>query len=712
VIVQRLHGVSFTLIKVSSMTRDPRYDVLFEPVQIGPVTARNRFYQVPHCNGMGNRHPDGVAAMRGVKAQGGWAVICTEETEIHPTSDISPFHEGRLWDDRDIPALARMTEAVHEHGSLAGLELAHNGAHSPNLYSRETTFAPSHAACDMNYPVQARAMDKQDIADLRRWHRQAALRGRQAGFDLIYVYAGHDLSIFQHFLSRRHNHRNDEYGGSLENRVRLFREVIEDTKEAVGDTCAIAVRIAVDELMGDDGISSKGEGRDVIEMLAELPDLWDVCLSDWSNDSQTSRFSEEGFQEEYTAFVKKLTSKPVVGVGRFTSPDAMVSQIRRGVLDMIGAARPSIADPFLPKKIEEGRIDDIRECIGCNICVSGDNTIIPMRCTQNPTKSEEWRKGWHPELIDAKSSDDKVLVVGGGPAGLEAARALGQRGYQVALAEAGRELGGRVVHEAQLAGLSAWGRVRDYRVGQIQKMPNVEVFFESDLQPDDILEFGFDTVAVATGSTWRNDGVGRAHNLPVEGLDALALFTPDDWFHGRIGADTLPAGDVVLFDDDQFYLGGVLAETIQKAGRQVVYVTPAAEVSPFTHNTLEQTRIQRRLLEIGVVIKPHRLLGGADNGLLSLACVFTGTREHLDCGSVMMVTTRLPSDGLYTDLVARRSEWHDAGIKNVLPVGDAQVPGTIAAAVYSGHRFARELDTPVSNDVVAFKRELPELEAR
>jgi dimethylamine/trimethylamine dehydrogenase len=409
--------------------RDPRYDILFTPVQLGPVVAKNRFYQVPHCNGMGHAMPLAHAAMREMKAAGGWAVVSTEECEIHPSSDETPYVEARLWDDRDIPALALMCDKVHAHGALAALELVHNGPAASNLYSREVLLAPSPQPTKYVYPAQARAMTRHDIREYRRWHREAAVRGKRAGMDIIYVYAAHDLSLPMHFLQRRRNQRTDEYGGSLENRVRLLREVLQDTRDAVGDTCAVALRFATEEFLGPGGVEL-AEAKDIVAMLAELPDVWDVNVAAWYNDSVPSRFAASGAQEPFIDFVKRSTSKPVVGVGRFTSPDAMVAQIRRGVLDLIGAARPSIADPFLPKKIEEGRIDDIRECIGCNVCVSGDMTISPIRCTQNPTMGEEWRRGWHPEQIQPSRSASRVLVVGAGPAGLEAARALASAAMQ------------------------------------------------------------------------------------------------------------------------------------------------------------------------------------------------------------------------------------------------------------------------------------------
>ena len=681
--------------------RDPRYDVLFEPVRIGPVLARNRFYQVPHCNGMGWAQPRALASLRGVKAEGGWAVVSTEEVEIHPTGDCEPFHEGRLWSDADIPALALMADAVHEHGALAAIELTHHGASCANYGTREVPLAPSHRPIVYYAPVQARAMDKRDIRDYREWHRDAALRSKRAGFDIVYVYASHDLSLPVHFLQRRKNDRTDEYGGSLENRVRLLREVIEDTKNAVGDRCAVAVRLGVDELLGPNGITSAGEGREVIEMLAELPDLWDVNISNWSNDSQTSRFAKEGYQEDYTKFVKSVTTKPVVGVGRFTSPDTMVSQVHRGVLDFIGAARPSIADPFLPRKLEEGRADDIRECIGCNICVSSDYSSSNLRCTQNPTMGEEWRRGWHPQRIAPKTSDGTVLVVGAGPAGLEAALAAAHRGYEVRLAEASMELGGRVAREAALPGLREWLRVRDWRVGQLNKLGNVQIYRDNTLDAASILELDARHVVLATGSRWRRDGVGRENGEAVPGFAGEAVFTPDDIMEGR-----LPSGPVVIFDDDHYYMGGVLAERCVAAGLRVTLITPAAIPSAWTANTLEALPIARRLARLGVEVVTHANVVGFDGHSVRWVNGLTDAVSAREARAVITVTARLPVDGLFTALVTQSDRWGDAGIASVTRVGDCYAPGTIQAAVYSGHKCVREMDeTPVPAHLV--RRELP-----
>jgi dimethylamine/trimethylamine dehydrogenase len=683
--------------------RDPRYDVLFEPVRLGPVTARNRFFQVPHCNGMGHRDPTAHAVMRGVKAEGGWAVVCTEEVEIHPDSDISGFVEGRLWDDADLPMHERLVEQVHAHGALAGIEPVHGGMAAANLYGRIPPQGPSHRPVATFDPIQARRMSRDDIATLRRHHRAAVERSLRAGYDVVYVYAAHGLTTLQHFLSRRTNDRTDEYGGSLANRARLLREVLEETRELCDGRAAVACRICVDELAGEEGIE-RSETEEVLDLLGELPDVWDLMVGYWEDDSISSRFGEEAWTEKYFRGLKQLTSKPVVGVGWLTSPDTMVRLVRDGVLDLIGAARPSIADPFLPRKIEEGRLDDIRECIGCNVCITGDWTATPIRCTQNPSMGEEWRRGWHPERFRTRGSDAKVLVVGAGPAGLEAAMALGKRGYEVVLAEATRELGGRVAREARLPGLAPWIRVVDYRRGQLAKLPNVELALESMVGADDVLEYGFEHVAVATGARWRADGVGRRHTRPIPLDPELETLTPDDLLAGR-----LPEGRrVVVFDDDHFYLGGVLAELLVREGRSVAVVTPAPRVSEWTVNTMDQPRIQRRLLELDVGLETDHDLVGAEGGVARVACTYTGREHDLPCDAVVLVTARLPEDGLAVELEARRDEWGEAGVLSVRPVGDALAPGTIATAVWDGRRFAEELDAP-SRDGLPYLREVVEL---
>jgi dimethylamine/trimethylamine dehydrogenase len=627
--------------------------------------------------------------------------VCTEEVEIHHSSDLTPYFEGRLWSDEDIPALALMAEAVHKHGSLAGIELVYNGYDASNLYSRVPSLAPSSMGTigGSGYePVQTRRMDKEDIRNLRKWHRDAALRAKRAGFDIVYCYAAHGMTAAIQFILKRYNDRTDEYGGSLENRVRLFRELIEDTKETVGDTCAVAVRFAVDELLGEEGITHQGEAYDVVAMLAELPDLWDVNISNWSNDSVTSRFGKEGHQEKYISFVKQLTTKPVVGVGRYTSPDSMVSAIKRGVMDMIGAARPSIADPFLPTKIKEGRIEDIRECIGCNICVTGDTRYVPIRCTQNPTMGEEWRRDWHPEVIAPKKSDTEIMIIGAGPAGLEAARALGQRGYEVTLLEARKELGGRVLRESALPGLNEWRRVMDWRLTQIRKMKNVSVYPSSPMTATEILEIGVQNIIVATGATWRRDGMGRTLRKPIRGFDLQNVYSPDDLMNMNMeSGSSLPKlqerapalQNFVIYDDDHYYMGGVLAELLTQQGCDVSLITPAPLVSYWSQFTLEQERIQRQLMKLGVKLYPQTILSEIQNDCVRLTNAISGNEVELPRDGVVLVSDRISNDSLYYEL---KPALEEGKLSSLRVIGDAEAPNIIAQAVFSGHLAAREFE--------------------
>jgi dimethylamine/trimethylamine dehydrogenase len=272
-----------------------------------------------------------------------------------------------------------------------------------------------------------------------------------------------------------------------------------------------------------------------------------------------------------------------------------------------------------------------------------------------------------------------VLVVGGGPAGLEAATALGQRGYEVTLAEAGKALGGRVTLESALPGLAEWARVRDWRIAQLNKLPNVEIFLDSQLDAGQIVEFGADCVALATGARWRTDGLGRWFESAIETSDRARILTPDD-----IMAGARPEGPVVIFDDDHYYMGGVIAEQLRSSGLEVTLVTPDGVVSSWTSSTDEQYRIQARLLELGVQIETSTVLESVRNDSAVLACAYTGKQREVAAGCAVMVTSRVPSDALYHAL----SEQIE-----IARVGDCSAPGTIAAAVFAGHRYARDLDS-------------------
>ncbi len=655
------------------MKQNQKYSVLFEPVKIGPVTTKNRFYQVPHCSGLGHLKPQAEAAMRAVKAQGGWGVVSTQESEIHPSSDISPFITQRIWDKKDIPALRLITDAVHSHEALAAIELVHNGYHSTNHFSRIPPLGPTNMSVDAIYPKQARKIRKAEIVEFRRWHRQAALNAKAAGFDIIYVYAGHNMTLAHHFMLPELNTRNDEYGGSLENRVRLTRELLEETKDAVGDTCGIAFRFAVDELKGKDGMQSNEEGRAVVELLSELPDVWDVNISDWPNDSLSTRFEpNEGYQIPYIEFVKKVTTKPVVAVGRLSSPDLMISLIKRNIVDLIGAARPSIADPYLPNKIKEGRTDEIRECIGCNICVSCDS----------------------------------ALVVGSGPAGLECSMQLARRGYHVILSEASDFLGGRVQFESSLKGLSTWARVSDNRVHEIQQKANIDIYKRSTVTLDLIDELDINNIFLATGCHWRNDGIGRSNRHGITGLSNANVLTPTDII---IQQDSLKES-IVIYDDDQGYLAGVIADHLSSAGHNITFVTPASVVSPWTVHTLEQERIQTTLLNQGVNIIVNKTLVHAREGSVDARCIYTQRVSQIPCKTLVLVTERLPEISLYEQLISSIKGMSTNKNRYIELIGDALAPGLIADAIYSGHLAAENFETPeIEIERAMYMREIPNL---
>ncbi|MDG2460982.1 MAG: FAD-dependent oxidoreductase [Luminiphilus sp.] len=664
----------------------PSHRVLFEPVQIGPVIAPNRFYQVPHASGMTEANPRVRAAFRETKAEGGWGVVSTGAVSIHPSSDDSPLPFARLWNDADIASHTLTTDAIHRHGSLAAVELWHGGAAVMNRTSRLPPLSPSGiswAATHVGFMGQLRPkkMTTADIDAVLHWQRLATRRALDAGFDILYVYAGMGYLGYE-FLLPEYNHRLDGYGGSLENRVRFVREMLEVTRDEAGRHAAVALRISLEELRAKPAEHYESEAHGVVSLLSDVPDLWDVKMDSSPTDCGASRFRPEGAHEPVIDFVKRVTDRPVVGVGRFTSPDTMVSQINRGVLDFIGGARASIADPFLPSKIREGRSDDIRECIGCNICIASWHDGVPVRCTQNATAGEEWRRNWHPERYTRIEAPSNLLIVGGGPAGLEAAVVAARQGMEVTIAEQAGDWGGRVLSESQLPGMATWRRVRDHRVWLLSQMGNVAMFTNSELDAETALGFGADHIAIATGSRWTRR-LYSALEIPTEPMNTPQVFTPDDVFASRVTGDRL-----LVFDFDNYYLGGVIAEHLATQGRTVTYASPAGHASAWTFMTNELPFVYQALARHNVVIHTSTNLMTFDGHRAMLQNLFNATPMELDVDGIVIVGHREPHDDIYETLI-QTTKTDDA--TSVHLVGDALAPGAIVHAVHSGHGFARSL---------------------
>ena len=684
------------------MSTDPRHAILFEPVQVGPKTLPNRFYQVPHASGFGSGKPRTHAAFRGIKAEGGWGGVCTDYAPVSPDSDETFAVASDAYSADDVRRLGLVADAIHAHGALAGIELYHGGDWSLNGESRRPRLVPSQRASSTRYGGSAKQMTLADIARVRDEFVTAARRAREVGFDIVYVYGAHGYLMTQ-FLSQVTNQRTDAYGGSLVNRARFQRETLEAVRDAIGDDCAIAVRTAVapgHELVGID----PDEMLEFIALLDADVDLWDVNVGGWPEDSGTSRYYPEAHQQPWTSRVRQVTQKPIVGVGRFTNPDTMSALVRSGELDLIGAARPAIADPFLPTKIREGRLDEIRECTGANVCILKEETFHHVGCIQNATAGEEYRRGWHPELfLRPEHPERPVLVVGGGPAGMECAVVLGRRGYEaVHLVDAGDGLGGKLRWTRQLPTLGDWGRVIDHRVVALASLDNVEVILGRRMSVSDVLDYGAEIVIVATGSAWLGDGTGPYHLPQVRGAERA--LTPERVMAG----ERPPLGAVVVYDTDGYYVGAGMAELLALEGYDVHLVTTHAVVSPVSDATLEGEFLRQHLHDLGITVHASRHvleIGEAE---------VRGETEHGDpwaipAYGVVLVTAQASDDALYRALVSDPQALEAAGIRAVHVIGDAVAPRMPSEAVFDGHRLARELESSDPDVALPWLRERPSI---
>jgi dimethylamine/trimethylamine dehydrogenase len=663
--------------KVSSVSR------LFEAVPIGPKVAKNRFYLSPHGLGAAIDIFDRSVRIRSEASRGGWAVVSTEQTEISASTDMSPAKEFYLFEAQHLRLADRICRAIHKEGALAAIELSHSGCNVSNWASCKPPIAASGGLVDdlsvAASPVNAVTAGKAELAQIRAEQRLAAERAAAIGFDIVYVYASSVLSIPGQFLSPRFNRRTDAYGGSITNRVRFLRELIEVTQEAVAGRSAVAVRMTLDDLLSP--TDDFADLREAFNQLGELPDLWDITIGGIGEDAGSARFNSSERQIKTLQRVKFLTSKPIAAVGFVGTPDEMASVIDDGVVDFIAAARASIADPHFPSKVKRLRYDEIVHCIKCNHCVACDLMGVPVRCTQNPTFGEPRQTRRLPTKT-APAAKRTVAIVGAGPAGLEAACACVNRGFNVEIFERGDRIGGRILFESAMPGLSIWDRVISGRMQILDRSSRSKVNLRTQVDADILSAHNFAGVIFATGSQWNSTNFERCGEMPVQIDKSAPIFTPDDV---RAGAKL--EEHIVLYDIEGYYQAGLLAEYFVSFGHLVTYVTPWTEVSPFTKFTMEQVFVQRRLMKLGVDIRTAHSVARMSKRSIELECIYSGRQQEMSIGSIVVVGSRSPNRSLYDRMVAE----HETSAPRLKLAGDAAHPATIAHAIYSAHQAATDL---------------------
>ena len=702
------------------MPRDQKYDPLFEPIQLGPKTMKNRFYQTPQCNGAGQDLPGSQAGHRHMKAEGGWGAVCTELTSISPETDLTPHRLGTIWDEGDVINYRHFNDGLHKHGALGGIELCHAGPHSTNWFTRQIARGPSAYQSDAEPQIYCAPMYEEDFDEIIKMHVEAAKRSVDAGFDIIYHYVADSMLILQ-FLAPLYNKRNDKWGGDFENRTRFSLTLLEETKNAIGNDAAIATRFSIDALQGAASIEKHGDGLRYLERVDKegLVDLWDIKIgayAEWGEDAAPSRFQQSNHERGFVEGIKSIVTKPVLMVGHMTSPDDMLENIEKGICDVIGGTRASIADPFLPNKVDEGRVDDIRECIGCNMCVSRFEVGSMLVCSQNATSMEEYRRGWHPEKFDKAEDTCAVLVVGAGPSGLECARVLGERGYDVHLREASDELGGHLKDVQRYPGLSEWGRVTSYREHQISKLKSVELHKGvGKMTADDILEYGADKIVLAVGARWSPNGAtGSTGMQGLPGADAaLPQFaTPDQVMAGKT------IGQRVLVLDGEGFVHGIgMAEMMADLGKDVTILSESHLVASYLERTRETANLQRMMNEKAIHERPMHWVEGfklqGDEVFADIFYVYrdgykralkpstegglprrVGTEvDTVAFDSVILCTSRISNNELYDELLRRKDEWEENEIEAIYRAGDCYAPRLLPDAMFDGHRIAREFES-------------------
>jgi mycofactocin system FadH/OYE family oxidoreductase 2 len=662
-----------------------RYPHLFSPLRIGTVTVRNRIMQTAHVKLWAR---DGVDSDRNVayqeaRAKGGAGLLITGNRVVHPTSTTGFPRVAWAYRPEAVGADRRLTAAVHEHGGVIFAQLNHFGlnASSDSADDFRVLWGPS-AVKSPAYGETPKAMEIEDIRDVVDWWGRSAELTREGGFDGTEVHISHSYLLHQ-FLSPLYNKREDEYGGSFENRLRFAREVIDEVRARSGSDWVVGVRISLTDFIP--GALEIGDAIEVAQALEQdgKIDYVNVTAAGYHNIFKAIEPADvpDGYLVDLTAQVKTaVRALPVFTVGGIKDPALAEEILAAGKADMVAMTRAQIADPEFANKVKEGREHELVHCIrGNQGCIGRVFKGLPIACTVNPGAGRERRLG--PGTLTATDAPAKWLVVGGGPAGMKAAAVLAERGHMVTLLERQGRLGGQVNLILRTPGRDEFAWITRDLERQLEQH-GVDVELEREATVELVRELEPDGVVVATGAEPTRTGFSSVNPLVdrLPGVDQDNVLTVWDTL-----LETRPIGKrvVVLDDDGSRYAAGV-TEFLLDHGHEVELVSRWPTLFPTTLTTLDMAHLYSRLLGKGLGYRLNSWAATIEGRGLTIFNLYTGASERIDdVDTVVLATGPKANDDLYLLLKPH--------VHNLHRIGDCLAPRKLDHAVYEGELAGREL---------------------
>jgi 2,4-dienoyl-CoA reductase-like NADH-dependent reductase (Old Yellow Enzyme family) len=664
---------------------DSKYPHVFSPIALGPLELPNRFYFAPHgvALNVNNEPSNDFAWYSAERARGGCSLVI-QSLNVYGKVEGT----GSPYPARNVASFRAMADKVHgEGGRICGQlwffwEATGQWQH---LSPPRPALAPSSFQHNLTY-ASTHALRASEVGQIVEAYRQSATHLREAGYDAVEVHISHG-TLLEQFVSPYFNRRTDEYGGSLENRMRLAFECLEAVREAVAGELAIGIRYNCDELL--QGGYGQEEAAEILAKFCAsgLLDFADLDVAVEPNQfwlGMPNYFVEKQPYRKYVEAMRGAVGDvPVLSViGRMSSIAEAEEVIASGVADMVGSARALIAEPDLVRNAREGNENRSRTCIHCNWCMSGAFVLGAFGCAINPASSHErfWG-GWSWEERTATPS--RVVVIGGGPGGMEAARVAGKKGHDVVVFDAREELGGNFRLWAQLPGREWFMKAIKWWTSELENL-GVDVRLGTEATVDTVLAERPDAVIVATGSRYSTTGRSGFLNQDIPGHDRDFVFTPDDFYLDGVR----PTGKVVVLDTEGINTGAGIVQLLADAGAEVELVTPAfAPVTLELMGSLEVGFIVGRMKAAGVKLSTSQYVRSIGDRSVTVYDVFTNVDRTIDdVDAVILATSREANDQF--------SDGLEGNVKQVFAIGDALAPRTWGASTYEGQLFARFIGEP------------------